>query len=49
MIEEQKNEGDAVYLFNVDDALAVFKLSPLVISDVAPGIKQFRLPGDGYC
>lgn len=42
LIDEEKNEGGAVYLFTDVDALSTFKESPLVQSVLAhPGLDNF--------
>ncbi|HEY1022561.1 MAG TPA: YdhR family protein [Flavisolibacter sp.] len=43
LIDEEKNEGGAVYLFTDADALSTFKESPLVQSVLAhPGLSNFN-------
>jgi hypothetical protein len=42
LIDEEKNEGGAVYLFDDNDALETFKASPLVQSVVShPALSNF--------
>jgi hypothetical protein len=42
LIDEEKNEGGAVYLFNNNDALETFKESPLVQSVLShPALSNF--------
>jgi hypothetical protein len=42
LIDEEKNEGGAVYLFNNNDALETFKASPLVQSVIShPALSNF--------
>ena len=42
LIDEEKNEGGAVYLFNDNDALETFKGSPLVQSVLShPALSNF--------